>query len=335
MTAADAPVLLIDEISHEFPGRGRQRRPIRAVAGVSLRVRRGEVVGVVGESGSGKSTLARCALRLLEPTSGRVELLGTDITHLGRRAMRPRRRDMHMVLQNTLGALNPRMTIGRAVAAPLRAQGVAAAERSTRTQEMLERVGLRADLSERYPHQLSGGQRQRVGIARALVRQPSLLVADEPVSALDVSVRASVLNLLGDLQTERGFACLFISHDLSVVEHVSDHVIVMYLGQVVEEAPRRLLFERPQHPYTQALMSAAPIPDPTVQRTRSRIVLRGDVPSPADPPSGCGFRTRCPLAFERCATEVPAPQPVAGDGGHVVRCHRYEPGGDVPRIAAS
>jgi oligopeptide transport system ATP-binding protein len=330
---SDAPVLAIDQLSYEYAGRGRNREPIRAVDDVSLRVRRGEVVGVVGESGSGKSTLARCALRLLEPTSGRVHLLGVETTKLGQRALRPLRQEMHMVLQDTLGALNPRMTIGRAIAEPLRAQGIERAEREERTRAMLARVGLRADLAARYPHQLSGGQRQRVGIARALVRRPSLLVADEPVSALDVSVRASVLNLLSDLQGERGFACLFISHDLTIVEHVSDHVIVMYLGQVVEEGSRRELFARPQHPYTQALMSAAPVPDPVLQRKRSRIVLRGDIPSPATPPSGCRFRTRCPVAFERCAIEVPQAVEVLGEPGHFVRCHRYGAGGDVPRIA--
>jgi oligopeptide transport system ATP-binding protein len=328
-------VLTIHGLRHEFGTRAARTRPVVAVDDVSIELRQGEVLGVVGESGSGKSTLARCAVRLIEPTDGRIELLGRDITRLGRRALRPLRRDMHMVLQDTLSALNPRLTVAQAVGEPLRLQGVAAAERGRRIDEMFARVGLDRSLGERFPHQLSGGQRQRVGIARALVLGPRLLVADEPVSALDVSVRAAVLNLLADLQAERGFACLFISHDLSVVEHVSDRVAVMYLGQIVEEGPRTSLFERPQHPYTQALIAAAPIPNPAAQRARSRIILTGDIPSPADPPSGCRFRTRCPLALERCTTEVPERQVVLGSAGHVVRCHRYTPGVDVERLDAS
>ncbi|ADB51220.1 ABC transporter ATP-binding protein [Conexibacter woesei] len=329
----DANVLTITGLRHEFSSRAGRGRPVRAVDDVSLELRAGEVLGVVGESGSGKSTLARCAVRLIEPTAGRIELLGRDITHLDRRAMRPLRRDVHMVLQDTLAALNPRLTVGQAVAEPLRLQGVAGEERGRRTAAIFERVGLAHELGDRFPHELSGGQRQRVGIARALVLEPRLLVADEPVSALDVSVRAAVLNLLADLQAERGFACLFISHDLSVVEHVSDRVAVMYLGQIVEEGPRRELFARPQHPYTQALISAAPLPDPAAQRSRSRIVLGGDIPSPADPPSGCRFRTRCPLADARCATERPVAQAVTDGDGHLVRCHRYVPGAQVARLA--
>jgi oligopeptide transport system ATP-binding protein len=328
-------VLSVRELRHEFAGRAAGARAVVAVDDVSLELRAGEVLGVVGESGSGKSTLARCVVRLLEPTGGRIELMGRDITHLRQRAMRPLRRNVHMVLQDTLSALNPRLTVAQAVAEPLRLQRVDAAERRRRVRAMFARVGLSSEVGERFPHQLSGGQRQRVGIARALMLEPHLLVADEPVSALDMSIRAAVLNLLADLQAERGFACLFISHDLSVVEHVSDRVAVMYLGQIVEEGPSRTLFERPQHPYTQALVSAAPIPDPSIQRARSRIILKGDIPSPADPPSGCRFRTRCPIAIDRCATEAPVRQPVIGSAGQVVRCHRYAPGAGVPRLAVS
>jgi oligopeptide transport system ATP-binding protein len=327
-------VLEITDLRHEFDAAGGAR--VQALDGVSFALDRGEVVALVGESGSGKSTLARCAVRLLEPTAGRIELLGTDVTHLGRRAMRPLRREVHMVLQDALAAMNPRMTVGQVVAEPLRLHGIGdRAARHERAHAMLARVGLRQEFADRYPHELSGGQRQRVGIARALVLGPSLLVADEPVSALDVSVRASILNLLAELQQSERFACLFITHDLSIVQHVADRVAVMYLGRIVEQGTAQELFDHPQHPYTQALMSAAPLPNPRLQRARSRIVLRGDIPSPAAPPSGCHFHTRCPLAFDRCTAEAPELQPLAGEGDRLVRCHCYLPGSDVPRLGST
>jgi oligopeptide/dipeptide ABC transporter ATP-binding protein len=329
-----APTLEVTGLRKHFgAGHG---RVVHAVEDVSLHVAPGEVVGLVGESGSGKSTVGNCILRLLEPTAGTVRLEGTDITHLSRRELRPLRRRMHMVFQDPYSSLNPRMTNGAIVGEPLRMHGVASGDALTaRVAELFDQVGLRPELRDRYPHELSGGQRQRVGLARALSVKPSLLVADEPVSALDVSVQAAILNLLADLQEEMGFACLFITHDLSIVEYFCDRVIVMYLGRVVETGTREQVFSRPQHPYTQALLSAAVVPDPRVQRSRSRIVLDGDLPSPVDPPSGCAFRTRCPLASEslpRAADEVPELRDVDGHG-HLVACHLARRGRAVPRIA--
>jgi peptide/nickel transport system ATP-binding protein len=312
-------------------------RVVRAVEDVSLEIAPGEVVGLVGESGSGKSTVANCILRLLEPTSGSIRLRGTDITHLSRGALRPLRREMHMVFQDPYSSLNPRMTNGAIVGEPLRLHKIAESgdAREARVAELFDQVGLNPELRHRYPHELSGGQRQRVGLARALSVKPSLLVADEPVSALDVSVQASILNLLSDLQEELGFACLFVTHDLSIVEYFCDRVVVMYLGRVVETGTVDQIFNHPQHPYTQALLSAAVVPDPKVQRTRSRIVLDGDLPSPIDVPSGCAFRTRCPLCQEsmpRSEQEIPDLRDVDGDG-HLVACHLARRGRDVPRIA--
>ncbi|WP_165367954.1 ABC transporter ATP-binding protein, partial [Phytoactinopolyspora endophytica] len=293
--ASEGPVLGMENVSVHF----RQKTgTVRAVEDVSLSVGKGEIVGLVGESGSGKSTLARCAVRLLKPTAGTVRILGDDVTHLSQRGMRPLRRRAHMVFQDSYSAMNPRMKIGDVVAEPLRQHRVGnRQDRRDRVVEMLTRVGLRADHATRSPHELSGGQRQRIGIARALILSPELLVADEPVSALDVSIQAAILNLLVDLQRELGFSCLFITHDLSVVEHVSNRIAVMYLGRVVEQGTREQLFARPEHPYTQALMSAAPYPDPVRQRSRQPVVLAGDVPSPLNPPVGCGFHSRCPLAI--------------------------------------
>jgi oligopeptide transport system ATP-binding protein len=323
-----------DLVKHFDAGHG---RVVHAVEDVSLQIAPGEVVGLVGESGSGKSTVGNCILRLLEPTSGSIRLRGTDISHLSRRALRPLRREMHMVFQDPYSSLNPRMTNGAIVGEPLKLHGIGDSgdDREARVAELFDQVGLNPELRHRYPHELSGGQRQRIGLARALSVRPSLLVADEPVSALDVSVQASILNLLSDLQEELGFACLFITHDLSIVEYFCDRVVVMYLGRVVETGTVDQIFNRPQHPYTQALLSAAVVPDPRVQRTRSRITLEGDLPSPIDVPSGCAFRTRCPLCHEsmpRSAQEIPDLRDVDGDG-HLVACHLARRGRDVPRIA--
>jgi oligopeptide transport system ATP-binding protein len=296
---------------------------LHAVEDVSFSLARGEMLGLVGESGSGKTTVANCVLRLMEPTAGRIRLLGTDITHLSRREMRPHRRALHMVFQDPYSSLNPRLTTGQIVGEPLRLHGLArGAELDRRVVELFDLCGLRHELRFRYPHELSGGQRQRVGLARALAVSPEVLVADEPVSALDVSVQASILNLLRDLQRDLRFSCLFITHDLSTVEFLCDRVAVMYLGRIVEVAPREELFARPRHPYTRALLSAAVVPDPEAQRLRQRVVLEGDMPSPLAPPSGCAFRTRCPHADRsapRSVEEVPALRRVGQD--HYVACH--------------
>ncbi len=295
--------------------------PVRAVDGLSLEIGQGEVLGLVGESGSGKSTVGKCVLRLTEPTSGSIELNGTDITHLSRRAMRPLRREVHMVFQDPFSSLNPRFSIEQIVGEPLLRHKVCdRRETAGRVAAMLEKVGLRQEMRKRYPHELSGGQRQRVGLARALILEPKLVVADEPVSALDVSVQASVLNLITDLQRDMGFSCLFITHDLSVVEFLADRIAVMYLGRIVESGPTAEIFAQPRHPYTQALLSAAPVADPVRQRERRRIVLGGDVPSPVDPPAGCRFHTRCPLAYDECRSTEPALTDPRG-AGHPAACH--------------
>ncbi len=305
---------------------------LRAVDKVSLRIHSGETVALVGESGSGKTTIGRCVVRLIEPTGGRIVVLGRDITRLGRRDLRPLRRQMHIVFQDPYSSLNPRMTVGQIVGGPLIHHGLARrSERRARVSEMLERVGLRPELQDRFPHSLSGGQRQRVAIARALIIRPGLLVADEPISALDASVQASTLNLLVDLQAEMRFACLFITHDLSAAQFLADRIAVMYLGQVVEEGSREEIFARPRHPYTQALLSSVLIPDPIVQRTRRQILLPGDPPSPIDPPAGCRFHTRCPIAIDRCRVEQPQLLDPVG-GAHWCRCHLVGPNGEAPRI---
>jgi oligopeptide transport system ATP-binding protein len=307
---------------------------VHAVDGVSFDLRNGEMLGLVGESGSGKSTVANCVLRLTEPTSGTIRVRGTDITHLSRRAMRPLRRELHMVFQDPYSSLNPRMTCGDIVGEPLRLHRLAGRRTiDGRVGTMFDAVGLRPELRYRYPHELSGGQRQRVGIARALIVNPSVLVADEPVSALDVSVQASILNLLRDLQNDMGFSCLFITHDLATVEFLCDRVAVIYLGKVVELAPRAELFRDPQHPYTQALLSAAVVPDPKVQRARRRVVLEGDIPSPLAPPSGCRFRTRCPLE-PRSAPQSTEEEPELREfaPGHLVACHLVAAGKPAPRL---
>lgn len=296
---------------------------VHAVDGVSFSIAPGEMLGLVGESGSGKTTIGNCILRLIEPTAGTIRIDGVDVTHLSRRRMRPLRRSVHMVFQDPYSSLNPRLTCAQIVGEPVRLHRLArGAALERRVIALFDMVGLRPELRHRYPHELSGGQRQRVGLARALSVSPTLLIADEPVSALDVSVQAAILNLLRDLQRDLGFSCLFITHDLATVEFLCDRVAVMYLGKVVELATRDELFARPRHPYTQALLSAALLPDPDAQRTRERIILEGDVPSPLAPPSGCRFRTRCPRERESAPLSTEE-EPVLTDvgGGHQVACH--------------
>jgi oligopeptide transport system ATP-binding protein len=323
LPVAAAPLLSVRNLRKYFPIRGgflaREVDRVHAVDGVNLDIPAGETLGLVGESGCGKSTTGRCIMRLIEPTSGEIVFQGRDVTNLEGEELRGMRRDLQIIFQDPFASLNPRQTVATIVGEALVIHKLAKTrrEREDRVVELLETVGLQPDHMHRFAHEFSGGQRQRIGIARALAVSPKLIVCDEPVSALDVSIQAQVINLLEDLQEKLGLTYLFIAHDLSVVEHISDRIAVMYLGRVVEIAPARQLYVSPRHPYTEALLSAVPIPDPTVKR--KRIMLQGDVPNPIHPPSGCHFHTRCPIAEARCKTEVPLLE--AATPGHAVACH--------------
>jgi oligopeptide/dipeptide ABC transporter ATP-binding protein len=325
----NAPLLRVDHLVKHFERRrslaqllaGEQRSVVHAVNGVSLTLRRGETLGLIGESGCGKSTLGRSILRLIEPDGGLIEFDGQSLTALSPPAMARLRSRLQIIFQDPYASLNPRKSIRQIVALPLKLHGdLAAAEVDARVEAILARVGFRPDQFDRYPHQFSGGQRQRIGIARALVSKPDLVVCDEPVSALDVSIKAQILELLGELKAEFNLTYLFVSHDIAAVGHLADRIAVMYLGEIVEVGPTAQIIKAPRHPYTQALLSAVPRLDP--KAARARLVLRGDLPSPLKPPGGCKFHTRCPLADERCASDAPALLPLEGGAGHCVACWR-------------
>jgi oligopeptide transport system ATP-binding protein len=334
--AAGTPLLEAVDLVKHFPLRSkgllrRQVGAVRAVDGVSFTLHAGRTLGLVGESGCGKSTTARLLLNLIPATSGAVHFAGRDLQALSQRELRPLRRDLQIVFQDPFASLNPRMTVASIIAEPMQIQGTYRERGRGRVRELLALVGLNPEHANRYPHEFSGGQRQRIGIARALATDPKVLILDEPVSALDVSIQAGIINLLEDLQDELGLSYLFVAHDLSVVRHIADDVAVMYLGRIVEQGPAEELFATATHPYTQALISAIPLPDPRKERERERIIISGDIPSPAAPPSGCRFRTRCPkFAVElgesdrqRCIDEVPAL--VDRGHGHPTACHFAEP----------
>jgi len=320
--AAAAPVIEVEGLQKHFPiKKGLLRRNagyVYAVDEVSFAIARGETLGLVGESGCGKSTVARTVMRLIEPTSGAIKLNGHDITRLGKAAMRPHRRQMQIIFQDPFSSLNPRMSAGDIVGEPLQIHGIAnGREKEDQVAALFEQVGLRPQQMNSFPHQFSGGQRQRICIARALALNPQLIVGDEPVSALDVSIQAQVINLMMDLQRQQNLSYLFIAHDLAVVEHISHRIAVMYLGRIVEYADKKTIFTNPLHPYTEALLVAVPIPNPRLKRRKNH--LQGDVPSPVNPPSGCSFHTRCPYAEARCRSERPALREIAR--GHHVACH--------------
>ena len=323
MSTVGGPLLQVEDLKVYFPIRSglvieRRVGDIKAVDGITFEIKRGETLGLVGESGCGKTTVGRTILRLYDPTEGRIVFDGRDIAGLSEKEMRGLRRRMQMVFQDPYSSLNPRQNVGNIVGEPLKVHGIGGKEIDKKVQELLDIVGLPHGAANRYPHEFSGGQRQRIGLARSLALNPDLIVADEPVSALDVSIQAQIINLLEDLQTDLGLTYLFIAHDLAVVRHISDRVAVMYLGKIVEIADRRELYDNPLHPYTKALLAAVPIPDPALEAERARTVLMGEVPSPLNPPPGCVFHPRCPIAIERCRGEVPPLREVSP--GHWAAC---------------
>ena len=330
MADNNTPLLKVEHLHKEFPtgsgfmGGKFSKKVVSAVNDVSFEIRAGETFGLVGESGCGKSTTGRAIMHLDPPTSGKVYFEGKDISKMNKKELKAMRRESQFIFQDPYASLNPRMTIGEIISEPMVIHGIGTPEeRIERVRELLDVVGLNPEHINRYPHEFSGGQRQRVGIARSFILRPKLIICDEPVSALDVSIQAQVLNLLKDLQKQYGTAYLFIAHDLSVVQHISDRVAVMYLGKMVELSDWKSLYAEPNHPYTQALLSAVPIPDPDVQQSRKRIILAGDPPSPIDPPSGCRFHTRCPIAQAKCSAEIPEFREI-GDG-HFCACHYAAP----------